>query len=90
VGYINHCFGVVFGYEAGISGLFGLALTGTLADLELGCKQMFPIGSVPPVSIEAGWITSCPPTFLIEFTAGASASTGISGFTQCTTEALDL
>ena len=83
IGYTSNCFGFILGIDAGISGLLGLAFTGTIADLELGCKQMFPIGSVPPASIEIGFIDSIPPTFLVEVTAGASSSVGLPGCLSC-------
>lgn len=85
---LNNCFGFVLGYDLGISGLVGIALTGTIADLQDGCKQMFPIASFPPMSIELGSIDCADPVFLIEITAGVDASAGLPGYTSCTTTAL--
>lgn len=85
---LNNCFGAVLGYDLGISGLVGIAMTGTIADLQDGCKQMFPIASFPPVSIELGVIDCDDPVFLIEMTAGIDASAGLPGYTTCTTTAL--
>ena len=88
LGLLNNCFGVVLGYDAGISGLLGLAFTGTIADLANGCKQAFPVAAFPPFELQLGGILSDTPTFFMEFTGGASASVGLPGFTSCTTTVL--
>ena len=85
---LNNCFGCVLGYDLGITGLIGLAFTGTLADLQEGCKYMFPILETGPVGIEIGFIDCEDPILLIEMTAGLSAGFGLSGSTTCTTTPL--
>ncbi|CAB9522603.1 expressed unknown protein [Seminavis robusta] len=88
LGILNNCFGIVLGVDAGIAGLIGLAFTGTIQDLAVGCKQAFPVASFPPFDLQLGVILSESPTFLMEFTGGASASTGLPGYTTCTTTVL--
>jgi hypothetical protein len=91
VGLLNNCFGFVLGYDAGISGLLGLAFTGTIADLADGCKQAFPIAAFPPGELQLGFITgneTFAPTFFLEFTLGLSAGVGLPGYTTCTTTEL--
>ena len=88
VGLLNNCFGAVLGYDAGISGLLGLAFTGAISDLSEGCKQVFPIAEFPPFGLQLGFINDDIPTFLMEFNGGASASVGLPGYTSCTTTLL--
>ena len=88
IGILNNCFGVVLGYDAGISGLLGLAFTGNIADLADGCKQSIPILSFPPGELQVGIILSDNPTFFLELTVGVSASVGLPGYTTCTTTVL--
>ena len=88
VGLLNNCFGGVLGYDLGLSGLLGLAFSGTQADLSNGCKQAFPIAEFPPFGLQLGFIMDTIPTFLMEFAGGASASTGLPGYTTCNTLAL--
>lgn len=85
---LNNCFGFVLGYDLGVSGLVGFAFTGTAADLQSGCKQMFPILDIPPFGLEIGFIDCENPTLLVELTAGLAASAGLPGYTSCTTTAL--
>ena len=85
---LNNCFGAVIGYDLGVSGLLGIAFTGTAADLQSGCKQMFPVASFPPFSLQLGFIDCSNPTFVMELTAGLDAGAGLPGFTSCTTTAL--
>ena len=91
-GILNNCFGVVLGFDAGFSGLWGIAFSGTMQDIEDGCKQMFPVFEAPPFGIQLGFVTGTSenpiPTFLMEFTLGLSASTGLPGYTACTTTVL--
>lgn len=88
IGILNNCFGAVLGYDAGISGLLGMAFSGAIADLSAGCKQVFPIADFPPFGLQLGFINDDIPTFLMEFNGGASASAGLQGYTSCTTRLL--
>lgn len=79
------------GYDLGFSALLGVALTtGTSADLEQGCKQMFPIVEFPPFSLQVGFVDCADPIPLIEVTLGLSAGAGLPGYTSCTTTPLNL
>ena len=88
LGLLNNCFGFVIGYDAGVAGLAGLAFTGSIADLAAGCKQVFPVADFPPFGLQMGFIATENPTFLMEFTGGATASIGLPGYTTCTTTVL--
>lgn len=85
IGLLNNCFGGILGYDLGLSGLLGLGLSGTQADLLDGCKQSFPIVEFPPFGLQLGFIMDTIPTFLMEFAGGASASAGLPGYTTCNT-----
>ena len=78
----------MLGFDAGVSGLIGIAFTGTPTDLQEGCKQMFPIIEFPPFALQIGFIDCENPTFLIEITAGLSGGFGLPGYTSCTTQPL--
>lgn len=89
VATLNNCFGALLGFDAGITGLLGLAFTGRLKDVQDGCKYMFPILETGPVGIEIGFVDCEDPIYLIELTAGFSAGFGLPGVTTCTTTDLN-
>lgn len=88
VATLNNCFGAVLGLDAAVGGLIGIAFTGSPTDLQQGCKQMFPIISIPPLALQIGFIDCADPIWIIEITAGLSGSFGLPGYTSCTTTPL--
>ncbi|CAB9530106.1 expressed unknown protein [Seminavis robusta] len=79
IAVLNNCFGFILGAEAGISGLLGVAFTNTAQDLLEGCKQMIPLLSVTPFSLQVGFIDCEDPTWLVEMTAGFTGGFALPG-----------